>query len=71
MNCETLSLILNILQCLSRDDKFIVERIVECNLVNPILEVLNRKSLERDLVIVSLRIIGNLLASSDQIVEVF
>jgi hypothetical protein len=69
-NLETLSLVLIIISQLSRDEKNMIERIIACDIVRHIFEVLNRKSLEREFVLNCIRIIGNISYGDEKVVDV-
>lgn len=69
-NEEILIYLLKIISILSLDDQFVADKLISNNAIKHILDVLYRKNLERDYIILSVRILGNLMCRSDSVVEV-
>jgi hypothetical protein len=67
---ENLFYLLQIISFLSLDEKFIVEKLLSHNITQYILEVLERKNLERDYIVLCVRILGNLMCANDFVVDV-
>ena len=69
-NLENLRHIVNTIKLLSLDEKYNVEAIAKCGLAKVILNILNKKSIERDIVVPCIIIIGNMMYANDLIVDV-
>ncbi len=65
-----MSHVLKILSQLTQDDKYIIERIISFDILKFVIDILLRKSLEREYVFDCISCIGNCLTSDDCVTDV-